>query len=282
MNLQFYETMQDKSKEYLSYLIEQISPKFTNSELNLFLEVIAKKPTKKSKTQNSKLSLEFVKLGEDKEKTADLSKLNNNQLKIFFQIFISRELNDILALKWRFYQYIKYHLGLDVKTVKINRTSAPEQYIDFIIETKENETIIVSCYDLLELSNFKTGLNKIAEFAKKQNKIPDRVIISAIKSFRNIPIDEPFNIGNTELKPELWIEWIEENRPFNKEDLLIVNNSDLKIAGFNFTNTEDLLNFVYKYSNGGQVSIFKQSDFYVEANEDNPEIELIWKGIMLK
>ena len=108
------------------------------------------------------------------------------------------------------------------------------------------------------------------------------LVCPAGKSFRNIPIDESIKIGNTEIIPELWIEWIEENLSFGREDLLIINNSELKLAGFNFTSSEDLLNYVYQNSKGGQISIFKQSDFFTEASDDNSEIKLVWKGIMMK
>ncbi|MFX1343607.1 MAG: hypothetical protein ACFFBC_01735 [Promethearchaeota archaeon] len=283
MKLQFYETMQDKSKEYLTYLIDQILPKFTIGEFKYFLEDLTNKTIDKSKeTKASKThqKADFANIGNDAGKFADLSKLDEKHRKILFQTFISAENNDKIAVKWRFYQYLKYHLSLNIKTVQINKAS--NHFIDFIIETDEKEKIFVSCHDILDLDSFNENLNKIAEFVKNENLIPDRLIFSACKSFRNIPIEQPFKIGNTEITPELWIEWIEENIPFNKEDLLIVNNSELKLAGFNFTSTEDLLNFVYKNSDGGQISIFKQSDFFTETSDNEAEIELIWKGIMLK
>ncbi|MFX0028121.1 MAG: hypothetical protein ACFE8B_02850 [Candidatus Hermodarchaeota archaeon] len=283
MNLQFYETIQDKSKEYITYLIENILPKFTTGELNYFLEDLgnnSNKNSKGSKGPKSKSGIEFNLIGNDSEKLADLSKLDESQRKILFQIFISRELNNKLAVKWRFYQYIKYHLELNIKTVKVNK--GLEHSIDFILDTNEKENIIVSCHDILELSSFKSSLNEIDELVKEENLNPDRILFSAGKSFRNIPIDEPIKINNTEIIPELWIEWIEENLSFGREDLLIINNSELKLAGFNFTSSEDLLNYVYQNSKGGQISIFKQSDFFTEAFDDNSEIELVWKGIMMK
>ena len=285
MNLQFYETIQDKSKKYLTYLIDQILPKFTIGEFKYFLEDLTnntKKSTKGTKTKGSKPKPKevFVKIGNDAGKFADLSKLDENHRKILFQIFISAEVNDKMAVKWRFYQYLKYHLGLNIKSIKVNRAS--KHFIDFIIETDEKEKIFVSCHDILDINSFKETLNNTAEFAKKENMIPDRIIFSACKSFRNLPLEESFKINNTEIIPELWIEWIEENLPFNREDLLIVNNSELKLAGFNFTSIEDLLNFVYQNSNGGQISIFKQADFFTEASNNEAEIELVWKGIMIK
>jgi len=280
MKLQFYETMEDKSKEYLTYLIDQIQPKFTESELKIFLEEFTNKPNKKSKS--SKPLDDYVKIGDDIAKFADLSKLTIEQLKIFFQIFISRENNENMAVRWRFYQYIKYMLNLNKKSVKININSDQDRFLDFIIETTNKEIILVYCYNILELNDFNKIISKLNDFAKEQNLIPDRVIIAVNKSFRNIPIDVPIKVINKEILPELWIEWIEENHPFNKEDLLIVNNSEFKVAGFNFTSTDDLLNYVFKQSNGGQISIYKQLDFFTEISEDDPEVDLIWKGIMLK
>jgi hypothetical protein len=283
MNLQFYETIQDKSKEYITYLIEQISPKFTTGEFKHLLDDLTIKTAKKGNGSKGKASESVEKLviiGNDKGKSADLSKLDTDQRKQLFQIFISREVNDKIAVKWRFYQYLKYHLGLNIKTIKINNGS--NHVIDFLIETDEGEKIFVVCSDILELNSFKNVLNEIPKFSKTKNIIPDRIIFSASKSFRNIPIDESIKLGEIEITPELWIEWIEENSSFNREDLLIINSSELKLAGFNFTNIDDLLNYVYHNSGGGQVSIFKQSDFFTEISNEDSEIELVWKGIMIK
>lgn len=282
MKLQYYEMMDDKSKKYLLYLIEQILPHFTKSELQIFLEDIAVELSNKKKSSKSKSNQGYVEIGNDAGKIADLSKLTEKQLKTAFKIFISREKNDKLSLKWRFYQYLKYMLNLNLKSIKINRDPNPDRLIDFIVETEDKEIIFGLCYEVLELSKYNKAVNKMNEFAKKQNLIPDRIIFATGKSFRNIPIDEPIKIINKELSPELWIEWNEENRPFNKEDLLIVNDSEFKLAGFNFTSTDDMLNYVFKHSNGGQISVYRQLDFFTEVNEDEPEIELIWKGIMLK
>ncbi|MFX0024038.1 MAG: hypothetical protein ACFE9S_17050 [Candidatus Hermodarchaeota archaeon] len=282
MKLQYYETMEDKSKEYVLYLIEQILPQFTKNELEIFLKDITLKPTKKSKDSKSSTTGDFVQLGNDPGKNADLSKLTNEQLKLLFQLFISKEENNTLAVKWRFYQYIKYMIDINLRTVKINLDPTPDRILDFIIETYDKEIILVLCYEVFDLKDYKEAINFLSEYAKNQNFIPDRIIFAAGKSFRNIPLDVPIEIVNKEIEPELWVEWIEENCPFNKEDLIILNDSELKVAGFNFTSTDDLLNYVFKHSNGGQISIFKQLDFFTEVSEEEPEVELIWKGIMLK
>jgi hypothetical protein len=282
MNLQFYEMMDDKSKDYLLYLSEQILPQFTEGDLQVFFADNDSKPLKGGKGSKAKTTKVYEKLNPDAEKVANLSKLTLEQLKLLFQTFISREKSDKTAIKWRFYQFIRYMLGLNLKSLQINRDPKADQYIDFIIETEENEVYLALCYDLLELNDYNKAVKQIIDFAKKENLLPDKIIFATSKSFRNIPLDTPIKIVSKEILPILWVEWTEENRRFKKEDLLIVNDSELKLAGFNYTSTEDLLNYVYKYSNGGQTSIFRQMDYFTEVSDDEPEVDLIWKGIMLK
>ena len=282
MKLQYYEMMDDKSKEYLLYLIEQILPEFKENEFIIFLDKLIGDATKGKKSSKSNFGKDFVNMSENNDKSADLSKLNVEKLKVLFQIFISRERNDNIAIKWRFYQYIKYIMEFNLKSVKFNPDPNPDLMIDFIIETEENEVFLALCSDILDLDNYKNALENIKDFVKNENLIPDRIIFAVGKSFRNIPIDSPIKIVNNEIIPELWIEWTEENCPFNKEDLIIVNNSELKLAGFNFISTNDLLNYVFTHTKGGQVSLYRQMDFFTETGEDEPEVELFWKGILLK
>ncbi|MHA2037482.1 MAG: hypothetical protein ACW98X_13690 [Promethearchaeota archaeon] len=282
MNLQYYETLGDKSKDYLLYLIEQILPNFTISEIKFLLTDIESKPESGTKNGKTKAKAGYVEIGKDFDKKADLSKLNLKQLKTFFQIFISRELVSKNAVKWRFYQNLKYMSELNVTSIKYNRDPSPDGDIDFIIETSENEVILASCHDILELKTYKKVITVVTSYSKKENLLPDQVIFATGKSFRNIPLDAPIKIVSKELIPTLMVEWTEEDRYFKREDLLIVNDSELKMAGYNFISTENLLNYVFKHTKGGQISIFRQLDYYTNVSEDDPEVELIWKGIMIK
>jgi len=285
MNLQYYETMDDKSEEFLSYLIEQILPYFTKSELELYLADIDKsKPVKGKGTKKSKskaTSKNYVSIGEDIDKKADLSKLKPDQLKRLFQIYISRELNDKKAVKWRFYQNLKYMSQLHVESVKYNQNPDPAGSIDFIIETSQSEILLASCHDILELNHYNKVISEVVNYAKKENLLPDQIIFATNKSFRNIPLDTPIKIISKEVIPTLMVEKAGDKQ-FKREDLLIVNDSELKIAGFNFNSTEDLLNYVYRHTNGGQISIFRQLDFFTAVSEEDLEVDLIWKGIMIK
>ncbi|MFW9895821.1 MAG: hypothetical protein ACFFD7_08455 [Candidatus Thorarchaeota archaeon] len=87
MNLQYYETLGDKSKEYLCYLIEQIQPIFTKSELELILADLQSNPDKDAKKSKSKLK-SFVDIGTDVDKKGDLSKLTAEQFKPYLKFLL--------------------------------------------------------------------------------------------------------------------------------------------------------------------------------------------------
>ena len=282
MNFQYYENLQDKSKKYLLYLNNQIVPKFSINELQIYLEDISKKPIGKKKDSKSTFFDGFIEIGEDYESIADLSKLNDKDLRIMYQIFISRELNDRMAVKWRYYQFLKYYQDFIIETIKINRTGNNDNSIDFIIETEDGKKIFLLCYDLLDSDKYNLAIASIEEFVKKHKIVPDQVIIATNKSYRDLPIETSFKINRKEIIPDLFIEWIDDDCPFTGYDLIIVNDNELKIAGFNFANIKNLLEYAFEYSNGGQISIFKQENFYSDNSDEELEIELIWKGIMVK
>jgi hypothetical protein len=224
----------------------------------------------------------FVDLGKNRDITSELSKLSLNQMKLLYKVFISKEINDKTAVKWRLYQYLKYYRGFSIKNIQVNRSGNSTQVVDFIAETEKKEVIFFACIDVLEIKNFNTTISEIAKFAKKQKKTPDQFIIATNKVYRNIPIDTPFKINDIELTPELWVEYNDDQCPFNGLDLLLIDNTELNLAGFNFTNADDMLDYIYNNSEGGQVSILKNPGFFSEYAKDVSEKELIWKGIMLK
>ncbi|MFX1383868.1 MAG: hypothetical protein ACFFBP_15640 [Promethearchaeota archaeon] len=274
MNIQTLNTLQDQSKERLLYLVENIVPKFTNDEITQLLSELEQKASKNKD--------EFIEIGKDKKSIADLSKLKVNQLKLLYQVFISREVNDRIAVKWRLYQFLKYYRGLDIKRMKFNSSVDSKNPVDLIIETQDKELLFMTCLEILDLKKFKSIKEDVVKISKEQNTVPDRIIIAPNKTYRNISLEDPIKIDKKEIIPELWVELVDDRCPFNGIDLILVDNSDLNLAGFNFTNMEDLLDYIYQNSDGGQISIIKHPGFFSEFAQDESEKELIWKGIMLK
>jgi len=256
MNFQYYETLQDKSDKYLNYLVSQIKPSFTKGELKIFLDELSSKPTKNKQSAGMKLK----NIGDDYDTIDDLKSLKASQLKSLYQIFISREDNSNF----------------------VNISNESNDNLDFVIEMEDGELTYVVCYDILDLNNFNSGVQAIKKYSKKTGKVPNRIIFAAYKTYRNIPLEKDLVINDLEIASEIWVEWNDEDRPFNGEDLLLVGSSELKIAGFNFTSIDDVLDYVYEYSDGGQISIFVQQNYLSEISGEEQEVELIWKGIMLK
>ncbi len=275
MDVQYLNLLQDKSKKRLLYLIEFISPKFSKTDLPMILAGIGGK-------KDSKAKKGLIAIGKDSGAAADLSKLSLDDLKLMYQVFISREINNKIAVKWRLYQYLKYSRSIEVNTIKLNNFGGSKQVVDLIVETKDKKTIFFVCHDILELKLYKKALVEISKFAKEKKITPDLVIFATNKTYRNIPFDQPFKIEKKEIPIKLWVEIIDDNSPFNGVDMLVIDNTELNLAGFNFTNMEDILDYIYNNSEGGQVSIVKQPGFFSEYKTDESEKQLIWKGIMLK
>jgi len=130
MNFQYYENLADKSKDRLIYLLNYIAPKIGASELSMLLKNIETNKKKGKSKQN------FIETRIDEE-PADFTKLSEKQIEILFKIFISRELNDRTAVRWRFLQNFKYIKDFLINTLEINENIDSEDVIDIIIKTKE-------------------------------------------------------------------------------------------------------------------------------------------------
>lgn len=270
MSIQYYNTLQDKSQKRLAYLIDYIAPKLTQFELDTLLEDF-----------NGKGKEEFLSFDKQKKDEANISKLKEDKLQLLYKVFISKELNNKIAVKWRFYQYLKYIRDFSVKSIQINKASK-DKSVDLIVETQDKNTIFISCFEVLEKKDYDALIAGIVEFSKQKKIFPDRIIIAPNKTYRNIPIDITIKIEKKDLSPELWIELVDDRRPFAGVDLLMVDNTDLNIAGFNFTNLDDLLDYIYLNIEGGQVTVVKKPGFFSEYAHDESESEIMWKGIMLK
>ena len=283
MDFQYYDTLEDKSDEAILGFVKRIIPTFTKGELRLFIGDLANlKPRSNPKSQ---ITTDYFEIGEDYDTTGDLSKLTSNQLKLFYQIFISRELCHKKAIKWRFYQNLKYIRDFAFESIHINRTDKEDEQIDFIIELGDGKRVFVNCFEVLDLDSYIEATNYVIEFSKKRKIIPVNLLFVANKSYRDLPISEDFAIGKNIVSPKLWLEWVDISKPFNGEDLIVITTKkqeNFELAGFNFTNLQDLLDYVYEFGNGGQISVFKYSSYFAEVAKEELQTELIWKGIMIK
>ena len=283
MNYQYYNTLENKSEENISYLLNNISPQFHEQEIYIIKNILEEKKLSKKKLNESELLKDYMtifKTNEDK-KRAKFSDLDSKQMEKLYKIFISKEINDKIAVKWRFYQYMKFSRELEVKSILMNYNL--KEHIDFIVNASKGEMYFVSCCSTLKSEEFKMILDKMVEFSEQEDLIPDRFIIATNKTYRTIEISESLKIGDNTVKTDVWVEWFDVEKNFNGDDLLIVNDKDyMTVAGFNFTQMQDFLDYVYSYSNGGQIALYRQPGFFSENGHNKNKLELIWKGIMLK
>ncbi|MBD3194735.1 MAG: hypothetical protein GF317_06755 [Candidatus Lokiarchaeota archaeon] len=273
MNLQFYDTLTNKSSEHIKYYIENIKPKFSENILNLVLNDLKAKKRKKDDLIDTRF---------DQSSEADLSKLEDGDLELLYKVFVSRELNTKVALKWRLYQYLKFCKDINIDEIHMNLKDTKKFSVDFIIETVEQETILITCVDILENDDFEEIIKNFSNFSKSSKILPHRIIIATHKTYRDIPINEKVTIQNNSVLPELWVEWYNLERPFNGEDLIILNDNELNIAAYNFTSIKDILDYIYKYTEGGQIALYRQIGYFSETDKKIDEVEMIWKGIMIK
>jgi hypothetical protein len=284
MTFQYYNTLKNKSKENLVLYLDEIVPQFTKMEISLILDDIEGKGLSKSNSNISSIK-NFYKYEDSSGEFADYSDFKADELEKLYKIYVSHEISNKKAVKWRFFKNMKYTREFTINTLHINRDkNQTKRDLDYIIETESGDIIFVVCYDVLELDVYLDIITKLTEFSQEQGIIPSEIIIAANRTYRNIPINEKVTIKEKSIEPQIWIEWVELDRAFNADDLLIVSaEEELNIAGYNFSTVEDLLDYIYNYTDGGQISIYKQIGYFAESiKKEQQELELIWKGIMIK
>ncbi len=289
MSFQYYDTLLDKSEERLQYLIKHITPAFSKSEiLQIIADLKQQEPKQKTKSKTTSADIDgneiegFYQLQQDFNPSVDYTSLTSEDLREIYKIFISKEKLSYLAVKWRLYQFLRVTRLLAIKSIHISKSIDDEVEIGFFIEDKNQQKIIFIVCDILESSKFDLGIKKVLNFVETQKISPDRIIFTASKSYRNLKLAKEIKIENKIIRPELWLEWTDTDISFNSEDLLIINDESIVVAGFNFTTMTDLLDFIYKKSEGGKISIFRQRGFFSENLKEDPNPALIWKGVMLK
>ena len=283
MSYQYYKTLLDKSKKKISDLLGNLVPKLDNDELKVILANLntssdSTKPKKQTKVEENQTIFN----GQINEEDIDFSKFSEKELELLYKTFISKELTDRKAVKWRFYNHLKLIKELNIKKIIYNPFMGIKDAIDFSVQTENDEIILVSCFDILDLEQYNKILDKIIEFLKEKPRNVTQLYFATNRSYRNVPLQNIVDIGEIILIPEIWVEWIDEKRLFNSDDLLIVNNNELTVAGFNFTGLQDLLDYIYKMSQGGKISIYKKTGYFAENYQEESDSELFWKGIMLK
>ncbi|MHA1898158.1 MAG: hypothetical protein ACTSU2_12265 [Promethearchaeota archaeon] len=215
-----------------------------------------------------------------------------NILILLNNIFITWNNNSEIGLKWRFLHFRPFfpdwnNMELMKTDIKINNLN-----IDLIFKenasnqkTDNNSKIIKEINDfnlvwgffIRKLDNYKldelknqieTNLNdKTRDHALNPDYIkwiPKKIciFISELDDVFSLNLNLNIHVSKEQVYTipiEIWQEYIDHNRGFGKDDLIILGN--LRIGGFNFSSIEEILE-IAKDLNPGALTIYKVDKFF--------------------
>lgn len=198
------------------------------------------------------------------------------------QVYISKNLKTITAIKARFIHYMPFAEELMEYEIAHRNIQANNLKIDLILHHKVNDDVIwVIVLDYFERLTYKSLEKSILDFIKsagsitdKKNplsKIPDELLLVCGKVDRRLALDKSvIQFENINVKLSYYIEYLESSRPFEDDDYILIE--DLKIRGFNFSSMDFLLSVIKKELGKGQYSI--------KCETPQGEKRTIWEGIL--
>ncbi|HME55387.1 MAG TPA: hypothetical protein VKM55_24475 [Candidatus Lokiarchaeia archaeon] len=280
MKFKQFDMLADKSGSFLGNLIEHIEPALTNNEIGLITNDLSSTPAiPKTGVKPCKIN-GFVELDiatDDNNMHYDAIKSKDQE--ILFKVLVSKEDRRNLAVKWRFYQYLKISRDFSVQSILMHSTDRIDDDVQFILISNDETVIFVLCFDALDDSRYDASHERIQAIVEK-GMIPDRILFVTGWSYRSISLEKPIITENKSIFPELWVEWNDDEPVFDGDDLLVVNDDEMFVAGYNFTNMDEVLEYVYNRMPNGRTLLYKEQGYF--SGIENPQKEMIWKGIIIK
>ncbi len=279
MNFQHFDSLENKNSENMGNLIKNIVPGLVVEEIKLITSETIKDspPASTGIKQGSVDGFVLLNIPPAKSKI-NFDLLQATEQEAIYKTFISKESTSIAAIKWRFYQYLKICQDFELESIQMNMAGPVDNDVHFILKTKSGEVIFVLFYSILDQRNYEPGVEKAKALGEKI--LPDRVIFAAFKSHRTVPIEMSLKFGRRTIKPELWLEWYDDVPAFDADDAILINEDPGLINGYNFTNMNELLEYVYKIVPTGRVMVFRKEG--ILSGYQDAEKELIWKGLIIK
>jgi hypothetical protein len=198
------------------------------------------------------------------------------------QVYISKNLKTITAIKARFIHYMQFAEELNDFNITHRNAQANNLKIDLVLHHNARDEVIwvlvLDYFDRLTYKSLEKSLVEIiksaASVSDKKNpasKIPDEILLVCGKVDRRLAVDKSvIQHENVNVKLSYYIEYLETARPFEDDDYILIE--DLKIRGFNFNSMDFLLNVVKKILGKGQYSI--------KCETPQGEKKTIWEGIL--
>jgi len=197
------------------------------------------------------------------------------------QVYISKNLKTVTAIKARFLQYLPFAEELADYSIKNRNVQANNLKVDLILKHNSREeqlwVLVLDYFDRLTYKTIEKGIIDIIQKRNSEDKknpaitVPDELLLVCGKIDRRLAVDKSvIQSDNINVKLSYYIEFLDTNRPFEDDDFILIE--DLKIRGFNFNSMDFLLNVVKKNLGKGQYSI--------KIETPQGEKKTIWEGIL--
>jgi hypothetical protein len=247
-----------QSLQYEEDYIQEIFPPLTKEKIERFFK-------------------EFREEADFKLESDKLEDLPESKKKVIYQTYVAKSLKTKDALKARFYQSLECFD--DFKNIEIleEKIEIKGDIVDLLLDDKDSGNtvccFIIELLDRNELNRVKKIVSDYIELAENGGDLYDidEIYLICGRIDRKIGNDIEFiNLNGKKLSINCYLEYFDFNRPFNDEDLIIIE--DMKIYGFNFGSIEDILSMIKKTKGKGRYMVYVETKHGVR--------NLLWQGLI--
>lgn len=241
-------------------VIELIYPKLNIGKIDVFLQEYLGEG-------NYELPSKF----NVEEFTADIKK-------ILEDVYVNKNLKCRAAIRARFMQYMEFSSHfLDYRPIKKIQSANEFEITNLLWNRKLDKTIgvfIVSVMNKKELNQIIKNLNDSQLFDDNGAKIYlDEIYLVCGRLERTFAKNLDYiELDSHQMKLSFIVEYLDTNRPFEDDDILIINDDDFRVQGFNFGSLEDVLSVIKKNMGKGKYIVWKE--------EHTGKRKQIWEGII--
>ncbi len=239
-------------------MLERVYPPLTREKIELFLN-------EHNYKENFQLPEELV-----------LNELPPELSKLLEEVYVTKELKERTAIKARFKQYIEISSNFMDYALIESFDNTDEHSVCYIYQhkkTKKNLAIyIVEVMDKQTLNQIIKNLNdgQIKKLIGK-NILFDELFLVCGRLERTFAKNlEYIELESHKMVLSFFIEFLDTNRPFEDDDLLIID--DFIFYGFNFGSLEDILSVIMSKKGKGKYIVWKEEHTGKKKN--------IWEGII--
>lgn len=197
---------------------------------------------------------------------------------ILEDVYVNKNLKCRAAIRARFMQYMEFSSHfLDYRPIKKIQSANEFEITNLLWNRKLDKTIgvfIVSVMNKKELNQIIKNLNDSQLFDDNGAKIYlDEIYLVCGRLERTFAKNLDYiELDSHQMKLSFIVEYLDTNRPFEDDDILIINDDDFRVQGFNFGSLEDVLSVIKKNMGKGKYIVWKE--------EHTGKRKQIWEGII--